>query len=49
LKHIHAEQDSVERDLAIIYSTLNETEFEKLSREAGAMTTEQAIALALEG
>jgi predicted ATPase/class 3 adenylate cyclase len=42
------EQASVERDLEVVRSTLNETEFEKLSAEGGAMTTEQAIALALE-
>jgi len=42
------EQASVERDLAVIHSTLNEAAFEKLSREGRAMTTEQVIALALE-
>ncbi len=43
------EQASVERDLEVVHSTLNEAEFEKLSTEGRAMTTEQAIALALEG
>ena len=42
------EQASVERDSAVIHSTLNEAAFEKLSREGRAMTTEQVIALALE-
>jgi Predicted ATPase len=43
------EQASVERDLAIVQSTLNEATLEKHSREGRAMSTEQAIALALEG
>jgi tetratricopeptide (TPR) repeat protein len=43
------EQASVERDLEVVYSTLNQTEFEKLSTEGRAMSTEQAIALALGG
>jgi len=43
------EQTSIERDLAVVQSRLNEAELEKLSREGEAMTTEQAIALALEG
>jgi predicted ATPase/class 3 adenylate cyclase len=42
------EQDSVERDLAVIHSTLNDDVFLKLSTEGSALTTEQAIALALE-
>jgi len=42
------EQDSVERDLAVIHSTLNDDVFLKLSTEGRALTTEQAIALALE-
>jgi len=41
------EQDSVERDLAVIHSTLNDDVFLKLSTEGRALTTEQAIALAL--
>ncbi|MEO7840163.1 MAG: tetratricopeptide repeat protein, partial [Anaerolineales bacterium] len=43
------EQNSVERDLAVIHSKLNDTEYSKLSTEGRAMTTEQAFALALEG
>jgi len=43
------EQASVERDLAVIHSKLNDAEFEKLSTAGRAMTTEQAVALALEG
>lgn len=43
------EQASVERDLEVVHSRLNEAEFENLSREGGAMTPEQAIALALKG
>ncbi len=43
------EQDSVERDLAVIRSKLNDADFAKLSTEGRAMTTEQAIALALGG
>jgi tetratricopeptide (TPR) repeat protein len=42
------EQASVDRDLEVVHSTLNEAEFEKLSAEGRAMTTKQAIALALE-
>jgi predicted ATPase/class 3 adenylate cyclase len=42
------EQAPVERDLAVIHTTLNDEEFEKFSTEGRAMTTEQAIALALE-
>jgi len=42
------EQNSVERDLAVIHSQLNDEEFASLSVEGHAMTVEQAIALALE-
>ena len=42
------EQNSVEGDLAIIHSKLDEAEFAKLSAEGQAMTVEQTIALALE-
>ena len=42
------EQNSVERDLAVIHTSLNDIEFEKLSTAGRALTTEQAIALALE-
>jgi len=42
------EQNSVERDLAIIHSKLNDAEFARLSAEGRTMTEEQAIALALE-
>jgi len=42
------EQASVEKDLAVIHSSLNDVEFEKLSTQGRAMATEQAIALALE-
>lgn len=42
------EQDSVENDLAVIRSKLSDAEFEKLSAEGRTMTTEGAIALALE-
>ena len=41
------EQASVEKDLAVIHSQLDDTEFAKLSTEGRAMTTEQTIALAL--
>jgi tetratricopeptide (TPR) repeat protein len=41
------EQASVERDMEVVRSTLNEAEFEKRSTEGRAMMTEQAIALAL--
>ena len=41
------EQASVERDLAVIRSKLNDAEFERFSRAGRAMLTEQAIALAL--
>jgi len=42
------EQASVERDLAVIHSKLNEADFVKLSTEGSTMTIEQAITLALE-
>jgi predicted ATPase/class 3 adenylate cyclase len=42
------EQASVERDLAIIHSQLNEHDFTKACTEGRVLTTEQAIALALE-
>ncbi|HXD09894.1 MAG TPA: AAA family ATPase, partial [Anaerolineales bacterium] len=42
------EQASVEKDLAVIHSKLNDDEFAKLSAEGRTMTVEQAIALALE-
>jgi len=42
------EQGSVEKDLAVIHSQLDDAEFEKLSANGRTMTEEQAIALALE-
>jgi len=42
------EQASVEKDLAVIHSKLDDTEFTRLSAEGLKMTVEQAIALALE-
>jgi predicted ATPase/class 3 adenylate cyclase len=42
------EQASVEKDLAVIHSKVDDTEFTRLSAEGQAMTVEQAIALALE-
>ena len=42
------EQASVEKDLAVIRSKLNDEEYTKLSTEGSTMTVEQAIALALE-
>jgi predicted ATPase/class 3 adenylate cyclase len=42
------EQAFVEKDLAIIHSKVEDAEFEKLCNEGRALTTEQAIALALE-
>jgi len=42
------EQASVERDLAVIHSKIDDTEFTYLSAEGHTMTVEQAIALALE-
>ena len=43
-----AEQASVDRDLAVIHSALNDYEIEKLSTAGREMTTEQAITLAME-
>ena len=42
------EQASVDKDLAVIRATLTEAEFANFSAEGSTMTTEQAIALALE-
>ena len=42
------EQASVERDLTVIHSKIDDTEFTRLSAEGRTMTVEQAIALALE-
>jgi len=42
------EQNSVERDLAVIHSRLNDEEFASLSANGHTMTLEQAIALALD-
>jgi len=42
------EQNSVERDWGVIYSKLDDTEYSKLATEGSTMTTEQAIAVALE-
>jgi hypothetical protein len=42
------EQASVDKDLAIIHSKIDEIEFTRLSAEGCTMTVEQAIALALE-
>jgi DNA-binding CsgD family transcriptional regulator len=42
------EQHSVDKDLAIIHSKLNDAEFAKFSEEGRAMTREQAIALAFD-
>lgn len=42
------EQASVEKDLAVIHSKITDIEFARLSAEGRTMTTEQAIALALE-
>ena len=42
------EQDSVDGDLAIIHSELNDPDFERLSAEGKTMTVDEAIALALE-
>jgi len=42
------EQASVERDLAVIHSKVDESEFAKFSAEGRTMTVEQAIALVLE-
>jgi DNA-binding CsgD family transcriptional regulator len=42
------EQNSVDKDLAIIHAQLNNAEFAKVAEEGRAMTMEQAIAIALE-
>ena len=42
------EQDSVEKDLAVIHSKIDDIEFTRLSAEGRTMTVEQAITLALE-
>ncbi len=42
------EQNSVEKDLAVIHSKINDTEFIRLSTEGQTMTVEEAITLALE-
>jgi tetratricopeptide (TPR) repeat protein len=42
------EQASVERDLAVIHSKLNDADFVRLSAEGSTMTIEQAIPFALE-
>lgn len=42
------EQAPVERDLAVIHSKIDESEFINFSAEGRTMTVEQAIALALE-
>ena len=42
------EQASVERDLAVIHSKIDDTEFIRLSANGHTMTVEQAIALASE-
>jgi hypothetical protein len=39
------EQNSVERDLAVIHSELSDTEFKNFSRQGYTMTMEQEIAL----
>jgi predicted ATPase/class 3 adenylate cyclase len=41
------EQASVERDLAVIHSKMNDTDFARFSAEGQAMTVEEAVALAL--
>ncbi len=42
------EQDSIERDLAVIHSRLNDSDFARLSTEGQAMTVEKAVAFVLE-
>ena len=42
------EQNSVERDLAVIHSQLDDAKFETLSTNGRTITVEQAIVLALE-
>jgi hypothetical protein len=43
------EQASVDKDLAVLHSKVDDTEFTRLSAQGRSMTVEQAIALALEG
>ena len=43
------EKASVEKDLLVIYSKVNDIEFTRLSAEGRSMTVEQAISLALAG
>ena len=43
------EQASVEKDLAVIHSKIDDAEYTRLSTEGRAMTLEKAIAFALEG
>jgi hypothetical protein len=42
------EQNSVEKDLAVLHSKLKDAEFTKFWAEGEAMTVDQAVALALE-
>jgi len=42
------EQASVERDLEVIHSKLNASDFARLSTEGQNMTVDEAVALALE-
>ena len=42
------EQASIERDLEVIHSSLNNSDFAGLSREGQMLTVEEAVALALE-
>jgi len=44
----HVEQNSVEGDLAVIHSTLNDSEVTRISTEGRTMTMEQAIQMALD-
>jgi len=42
------EQASVERDLEVIHSDLNDSDFARLSAEGQSMTVDEAVALALD-
>jgi tetratricopeptide (TPR) repeat protein len=42
------EQNSIERDVTVIHSKLNDSAFARLSAEGQAMTVDEAVALALE-
>jgi hypothetical protein len=42
------EQASVELDLAVIHSTLNDTDFVRLATEGQSMSLEEAVILAME-